>query len=180
MSSGHSTSNQKCKILQPTILVFTGAIDEYFRNEGIDRLGFRSLRFEIEHHDTSQYQPVTTVNYPELDIPWSRITEPKISYGYTSHDTTIIKEFPSAVGEPFYPILTPAFNDLAESYRAAAARERTNGIFFLGRLAQFRYLNMDRAVENALSSYESILKKNYIDARAEGRKIDVDRARGLV
>ena len=116
--------------------VFTGPIDEYYEHR-FGRLPYRSLRFEHQHlANTAQYQPVGTVNYPN-DHAWTRITEFKHITGQQHAGTSIVREIPAAEGDPFYPIPTAANEALYKRYEALAEAE--TDVFFIGRLAQYRY-----------------------------------------
>lgn len=128
--------------------VFTGPIDEYFEYR-FGRLPYRSLRFEHEHlPGVAQYQPVGTVNYPN-DHPFTRITEFRHLTGQAHSGTSIVREIPSAEGDPYYPIPNPANEALFKRYQALAEAE--SDVFFLGRLGQYRYYNMDQVVASALA-----------------------------
>jgi UDP-galactopyranose mutase len=137
--------------------IFTGPIDEYY-GHCYGRLPYRSLRFEHEHlPGIARLQAVGTVNYPN-DHDYTRITEFKHLTGQEHSGTSIVREYPSATGDPFYPIPNPANQALFERYAALAERETK--VFFIGRLAQYRYYNMDQAVAAALA-----LSRRLIDAR---------------
>lgn len=130
-------------------LVYTGRIDAYF-GYCYGRLPYRSVEFRHEHlPGIAQFQPVGTVNYPN-DFAFTRITEFKHLTGQVHRGTSIVREFPSADGEPFYPIPAPDNDALFRKYavRAAACKHVT----FVGRLAQYRYYNMDQSVGAALSA----------------------------
>lgn len=138
--------------------VFSGPIDEYYGHR-FGRLPYRSLRFEHEHLAAcAQYQPVGTVNYPN-DYPYTRITEFKHLTGQAHAGTSIVREVPTAEGDPYYPIPNPANEALFKRYEALAEAE--SDVFFIGRLAQYRYYNMDQVVASALA-----LARRLIDARA--------------
>jgi UDP-galactopyranose mutase len=136
-------------------VVYTGPIDEYFGHR-FGRLPYRSLRFEFETHDAPRYQPVGTVNYPDEATPYTRITEFKHLTGQRLERTTIVREYPRGEGEPYYPIPRPQNAALYERYRQLAAAER--GVFFVGRLATYRYHNMDQVVGQALMTARKILE----------------------
>jgi UDP-galactopyranose mutase len=127
--------------------VFSGPIDEYY-GQRFGRLPYRSLRFEHEHLSRcGQYQAVGTVNYPN-DHAYTRITEFKHLTGQQHEGTSIVREFPTAEGDPYYPIPNPANEALFKRYEALADAE--SDVFFIGRLAQYRYYNMDQVVASAL------------------------------
>jgi len=96
------------------------------------------------------------VNYPEASILFTRITEPKKATGQENLKTTIIKEYPAAHGEPYYPVFTPRTKQILTRYQELADEVESKGVYFLGRLAQYKYLNMDQAIDNALSLFERL------------------------
>lgn len=129
-------------------LIYTGPIDAYFRCVH-GPLPYRSLRFEHEHlPDVSHYQEVGTVNFPNEHL-WTRITEFKHLTGQVHEGTSIVREYPCSEGDPYYPIPTESNQALYERYQALAEREQ--GVYFVGRLAQYRYYNMDQAVAAAMA-----------------------------
>jgi UDP-galactopyranose mutase len=129
-------------------VVYTGPLDAWFgRNLG--QLPYRSLRFEHWHEAHRDLaQPVAVVNHPSPDVPWTRITEFKHLTGQRCPGTSLVRELPQAEGEPYYPIPTAANRDLASRYRALVEGEKD--VVFAGRLAQYRYYNMDQAVAAGL------------------------------
>ncbi len=131
-------------------IVFTGPIDEYFGFR-FGKLPYRSLRFQHETHDIEQFQPVATVNYPDEATPYTRITEYKHLTGQQHSATSITYEFPAAEGDPYYPIPRPENQALFKRYEALADAEA--GVTFVGRLATYRYYNMDQVVAQALATY---------------------------
>ena len=135
-------------------VVYTGPVDAYFEH-CYGPLPYRSLRFEHEHlNNIEQYQPVGTVNYPN-DHAYTRITEFKHLTGQKHADTSIVREYPQAQGEPYYPIPSDENEALFKRYQALADAER--GVTFVGRLAEYRYYNMDQVVAAALSAAQRLL-----------------------
>jgi len=135
-------------------LIFTGPIAAYFKH-CYGPLPYRSLRFEHDHlAGTEQFQPVGTVNYPN-DHDFTRITEFKHLTGQFHSGTSIVREYPQAEGEPYYPIPRDENEALFKRYEALAEKE-TN-VTFVGRLAQYRYYNMDQVVAAALKAAEKLL-----------------------
>jgi UDP-galactopyranose mutase len=135
--------------------VFTGPIDAYF-NYCFGRLPYRSLRFEHEHYaDREYYQSVGTINYPN-DHSYTRITEFKRLTGQLHSGTSIVREYPQDQGEPYYPVPRPENETLYKEYAERAARER--GVTFVGRLARYRYYNMDHVVAAGLKAAEQIIR----------------------
>lgn len=131
-------------------LVYTGPIDEYF-GFCYGALPYRSLRFDhavIEHEN---YQPVATVNYPDENTPYTRITEYKHFTGDTGAVTSITTEYPAAEGDPYYPIPREENQRLYKRYEALALAEENT--LFVGRLATYKYYNMDQVVGQALATW---------------------------
>jgi UDP-galactopyranose mutase len=131
-------------------LVYTGPIDEYFGFR-YGRLPYRSLRFEHQTIDAEKFQDVATVNYPDEAVPYTRITEYKYLTGQIAPKTSITYEYPSAEGDPYYPIPREENQTLFKRYEALAIAEA--GVTFVGRLATYRYYNMDQVVGQALATY---------------------------
>jgi UDP-galactopyranose mutase len=134
-------------------IIYTGPIDEYF-DFRFGKLPYRSLKFEHKTLDQAEYQSVGTVNYPSEDIPYTRISEYKHLTGQTSDKTSITLEYPSAEGDPYYPIPRPENQTLFKKYEALA--DATTGVTFVGRLATYRYYNMDQIVGQALATFRRI------------------------
>jgi UDP-galactopyranose mutase len=136
-------------------LIYTGPLDEYF-DHCFGPLPYRSLRFEPETLQREFYQPAMQVNYPN-DHDYTRIVEIKHATGQRLPVTTIVREYPQDYGpgcEPYYPIPAPDARALYERYAALAAREK--GVSFVGRLATYRYYNMDQVVGMALAEFERL------------------------
>jgi UDP-galactopyranose mutase len=148
-------------------LVFTGPIDEYFGYR-YGKLPYRSLRFQHETHDQEVFQPVAVVNYPAEDVPYTRITEYKYLTGQVAPKTSITYEFPSAEGDPYYPIPRPENQALFKRYEALALAEPD--VVFVGRLATYRYYNMDQVVGQALATYRRMKAAE----EAEQERLDSD------
>lgn len=137
------------------LLFYTGPIDEYF-NFRFGALPYRSIQFEHEHlSGVEQFQPVGTVNYPN-DQQFTRITEFKYLTGQQHSSTSIVREYPTSEGDPYYPIPRPENNEIYQKYANQAASEKA--VVFVGRLAQYRYYNMDQVVAAALKASETVLK----------------------
>ena len=142
-------------------LIFTGPIDEYFGHR-YGKLPYRSLRFQHETLDQEQFQEVGTVNYPGLEYPYTRISEYKHLTGQSHSKTTFTYEYPSAEGDPYYPIPRPENQELFKRYEALALQ--TQDVTFVGRLATYRYYNMDQVVGQALATYRRMTERE-----AQGR-----------
>ncbi len=131
----------------PGLTFYSGPIDEYF-DYRYGNLPYRSVRFQHEHvADRAAFQPVGTVNYPN-DHAYTRITEFKHLTGERHPGTSIVREFPGDGGDPCYPVPRAANQELYRRYEQLAAAE--SNVFFVGRLAQYRYYNMDQVVAAAL------------------------------
>lgn len=142
---------------------YTGPIDFYFRDKGLPELEYRSLRFEVEERPETFFQEGALVNYTDETVPWTRICEYKHLLNQNADGTTIVKEYPSSTGEPYYPIPSQRNLDLYEKYKVLAEEEEAKGVYFVGRLANYKYFNMDQAIENALDVYDKIKSHCYID-----------------
>lgn len=137
---------------RPRLTVFSGPIDAYFDYRH-GALPYRSLEFRHEHHDLPRYQHTGTVNFPN-DHAYTRITEFKYLTGQDTRGTSIVKEFPRADGDPYYPIPNPDNESRYQRYKALARDERD--VVFVGRLAQYRYYNMDQVVAAALKAARDV------------------------
>ena len=132
-------------------IIFTGPIDEYFKDKNLEKLEYRSLIFDIKRYKNMNYfQPNSVVNYPELDVPFTRIVEYKHFLNQKSPDTVVVSEVSCDHGDPYYPVPNKKNLDLYEKYKVLAEKEEKNKIYFVGRLANYKYFNMDQAIENAL------------------------------
>src|SRR4051812_8586202 len=140
-------------------IVFTGPIDEYFGFR-YGKLPYRSLRFEHKVLDTQNFQPVAVVNYPDPQVPYTRITEYKHLTGQSHPKTSITYEYPSAEGDPYYPIPRAENQALFKKYEALA--DATPNVTFVGRLATYRYYNMDQVVGQALATFRRIDSKRQV------------------
>lgn len=139
------------------MVIFTGPIDYYFADSGYEKLEYRSINFVVESHKNMEYyQPNSVVNYPQDDVEYTRIVEYKHFLNQKSPHTTIVKEFTCEGGEPYYPVLNEKNRALYQEYQALAELETTNkNVHFIGRLANYRYFNMDQAIKNALYYFET-------------------------
>jgi UDP-galactopyranose mutase len=126
--------------------IYTGPIDEYF-NYQYGKLPYRSIDFKFETIDKPGYQSAAVVNYPN-DYDFTRITEYKRMTGQIHTKTTIVREYSTSEGEPYYPVPRVENKKLYEKYEALASREEN--VCFLGRLGRYRYLNMDMAIKEAM------------------------------
>lgn len=137
-------------------LIYTGRIDEFFdHRHGV--LPYRSLRFRHENLNREWLQPVGVVNYPSPEVPWTRITEYKHLTGQKHPKTSITYEYPTAEGDPYYPVPRPENAELYKKYQALA--DRTPKVRFVGRLATYRYYNMDQVVGQALALFARLCQE---------------------
>jgi UDP-galactopyranose mutase len=132
--------------------IFTGPVDEFFGHR-FGRLPYRCLRFEHRTLDQEQFQPVAVVNYP-MSEDYTRITEYKHLTGQRRPRTSITYEYPTDTGDPYYPIPRAENAELYKKYEALALR--TPDVWFVGRLATYRYYNMDQVVGQALATFRRI------------------------
>lgn len=128
-------------------IIYTGAVDEFF-DFRYGKLPYRSLRFQHETLNTRQLQPVAVVNYPD-ERPYTRVTEFKHLSGQEHSKTSIVYEFPCDGGDPYYPVPRSENALLYKRYEALAAA--SHGLHFVGRLATYKYYNMDQVVAQALT-----------------------------
>jgi len=136
-------------------LIYTGPIDEFF-DYRFGKLPYRSLHFRHETLDQELFQPVAVVNYPSEEVPHTRITEYKHLTGQKHVKTSITYEYPAAEGDPYYPVPRAENAALFRKYQTLA--DATPHVTFVGRLASYRYYNMDQVVAQALSAYARIVK----------------------
>ncbi len=153
-------------------LVFTGAIDEFY-DRRFGALPYRSLRFEHESFSAEElthrevvsgkpgfWQPAMQVNYPETETPFTRIVEIKHATGQDIPTTTIVREYPkdwTPAEEPFYPVPAPEARAAYQRYSELAAAEKSAS--FIGRLATYRYYNMDQVTGMALAEADKLISR---------------------
>ena len=137
----------------------TGPIDAYYASQGLPKLEYRSLRFLEEYHEPEGgfNQPCLQLNYPGPEVEHTIIVEYKHKPNQpetarTSAGTVIFKEYSRDHGEPYYPVPNPANRELYEKYRDMASREP--GVVFVGRLASYKYFNMNQAFLSALEIFD--------------------------
>ncbi|MFL6514692.1 MAG: UDP-galactopyranose mutase [Chthoniobacterales bacterium] len=141
-----------CKHVRFRKLIFTGPVDEFFEYR-FGKLPYRSLEFRHETLDQEWLQPVAVVNYPN-EFDYTRITEFKHLTGQKSPRTSIVYEYPRASGDPYYPVPRPENAAIYSRYRELA--DSTSNVHFVGRLATYRYYNMDQVVGQALTLYKKL------------------------
>ena len=133
-------------------MIYTGPVDAFF-DYRYGKLPYRSLEFKHETHDKETFQPAPVVNYPN-EQPYTRITEFKYLTGQEHWKTSVVYEFPQAEGDPYYPVPRKENAELYAKYKALA--DATAGVHFVGRLATYKYYNMDQIVAQALTTYAKI------------------------
>jgi UDP-galactopyranose mutase len=136
-------------------LIFTGPVDEYFEY-CYGKLPYRSLNFVHKSYDVREFQQVAVVNYPN-DNEYTRITEYKHLTGQSSDKTSVTYEFPCWDGDPYYPVPKPENAELYQKYKNLA--DETPDVHFVGRLATYRYYNMDQVVAQALATYNKLTQR---------------------
>ncbi|MFH1597591.1 MAG: UDP-galactopyranose mutase [Patescibacteria group bacterium] len=136
---------------------YTGAIDRYF-NYKYGHLDYRYLRISFSTMKKASYQKSAVVNYPALKFPYTRITEFKKLTGQKSKITTIGKEFSGPSGFMAWPVNNDKNMKILKKYQKEVKKLNGKNIFFVGRLAEFKYYNMDDAVKNSLDLFNSLSK----------------------
>ncbi|MCU1286070.1 MAG: UDP-galactopyranose mutase [Acidobacteriales bacterium] len=149
-------------------MIYTGPVDEFFNFE-FGKLPYRSLQFKHETLDTPQLQPVAVINYPNEHL-YTRVTEFKHLTGQQHHKTSIVYEFPRAEGDPYYPIPRPENSELYKKYKALA--DATQGVHFVGRLATYKYYNMDQVTAQALALFAKISGSKQVELTSRLGKIE--------
>jgi len=137
-------------------MVYTGPVDSYF-DYHYGELPYRSLEFRHETHDCEVFQAAPVINYPN-EQPYTRVTEFKYLTGQSHYKSSVVYEYPQAEGDPYYPIPMPENAALYAKYKALA--DATEGVHFVGRLATYKYYNMDQVVAQALTTYAKISGEN--------------------
>lgn len=137
-------------------MVYTGPVDSYF-DYRFGKLPYRSLEFRHETHDVDVFQPAPVVNYPN-EQPYTRVTEFKYLTGQTHGKTSVVYEYPKGEGDPYYPIPMPENAASYAKYKELADAEAN--VHFVGRLATYKYYNMDQVVAQALTTYAKIVGEN--------------------
>ncbi len=139
-------------------IVFTGAIDRFY-DYCFGKLEYRTIRFETETIDVQNYQGNAVVNYTDSETPYTRIIEHKHfepeNSAYQNNKTVISKEYSSEwneKSEPFYPVNDNKNSLLYQKYKAIADQEKN--VIFGGRLAEYKYYDMDDVIEKAIKEWE--------------------------
>ena len=140
-------------------LVFTGPIDEFFDHR-YGPLPYRSLQFRHETLQQETFQPAAVVNYPEEAAPYTRVTEYKHLTGQSHPCTSISYEYPCDEGDPYYPVPRPENQARFKQYEALALARRD--VSFVGRLATYRYYNMDQVTGQALAAFRRLTRSSVV------------------
>ena len=135
-------------------MIYTGPIDSYFKY-CYGKLPYRSLEFKFETIDAEYFQPTGTVNYPN-EQAFTRITDFKYLTGQKHSKTAIVYEFPRAEGDPYYPVPRPENAEIYKKYQQLA--DTMTNTYFVGRLATYKYYNMDQVVAQALTLFKKIMQ----------------------
>jgi UDP-galactopyranose mutase len=133
-------------------MIYTGPVDSFF-DYRYGKLPYRSLEFKHETHDVEVFQEAPVVNYPSGQ-PYTRVTEFKYLTGQVHKKTGIVYEYPKAEGDPYYPIPRAENAELYKKYETLA--KARSDVHFVGRLATYKYYNMDQIVAQALTVYGKI------------------------
>jgi len=134
-------------------IIYTGPIDAYF-DYCYGKLPYRSLEFRFETHSKEIFQPAGTINFPN-EQAYTRVTEFKYLTGQHHPKTTLVYEYPTSEGDPYYPIPRPENAALYKEYQQLA--DSTPDVWFTGRLGTYKYYNMDQVVAQSLTLAKKIL-----------------------
>ncbi len=136
-------------------MIYSGPVDEYFGYR-YGKLPYRSLEFKFETHAKPQVQPAPVINYPNHH-PYTRVTEFKYLTGQEHAQSTLVYEYPQAEGDPYYPVPRPENAELYKRYKALA--DATPDVHFVGRLATYKYYNMDQVTAQALALHRRLSRR---------------------
>ena len=138
--------------------IFTGPIDRYFRDANLGDLEYRSINFEADLvHNSGYFQTKSVVNYPGPEVDFTRIVEYKHYFQQKSDYTITVKEYSTDEGDTYYPVPNPKNHELYDKYQELAKKEeKEKSVYFVGRLASYKYFNMDAAIDNALDVFNEI------------------------
>jgi UDP-galactopyranose mutase len=148
-------------------MIYTGPVD-YFFDYCYGRLPYRSIEFRFETMGTDRYQPTGTVNYPN-EHPYTRVTEFKYLTGQKHPKTTVVFEYPQATGDPYYPVPRPENAELYKKYQLLAGS--LPNVFFTGRLATYKYYNMDQVIAQSLTLYKKLSALTKNERSINGQKL---------
>jgi len=151
-------------------LFYTGPIDRFFefKHSLHDKLEYRSINFISETVDAEFFQSNSVINYPGMDVDFTRIVEYKHFGNQKSEKTTIVKEYTTDNGDPYYPVLNEKNLAIYKKYQEEAAKVKD--VYFVGRLANYKYFNMDEAFKNALDLFRSLEETSETDKQSKFHK----------
>lgn len=148
-------------------MIYTGPID-YFFDYCYGKLPYRSIEFRFETLEMDRYQPTGTVNYPN-EHPYTRVTEFKYLTGQKHPKTTVVFEYPQAEGDPYYPVPRPENAGLYKKYHLLA--DALPNVYFTGRLATYKYYNMDQVIAQSLTLFNKISGITKNERPVNGQKL---------
>ena len=151
-------------------MIYTGPVDAYF-NYCYGKLPYRSLEFKFETVEAEKFQATGTINYPN-EHPYTRITDFKYLTGQKHPKTTIVYEYPKAEGDPYYPVPRPENAEIYKKYQQLTAA-MTN-TYFVGRLATYKYYNMDQVVAQSLTLFKKLMQRQP-ETHVNGQKVTTTR-----
>lgn len=137
-------------------LFYTGPIDRFFnfKHSLEEKLEYRSINFVSETIDQPYFQENSVINYPGKEVDFTRIIEYKHFGNQQSEKTTVVREYTTDEGDPYYPVPNPRNQEIYERYKEEA--DKLLSVYFVGRLANYKYFNMDQAFKNALDLFASL------------------------
>jgi UDP-galactopyranose mutase len=150
-------------------MIYTGPIDYYF-DYCYGKLPYRSIEFQFQTMETACFQPTGTVNYPN-EHPYTRVTEFKYLTGQKHDKTTLVYEFPKEEGDPYYPVPRPENAELYKKYQLLA--NTLPNVYFTGRLATYKYYNMDQVVAQSLALFKRISSSHQNESNVNGQRSSI-------
>ena len=147
------------KIRYNKFLIYTGIPDKYF-NYKYGKLSWRSLKFKFKNYKKKFVQKCVQYNYPN-NYKFTRTVEIKHVTKQKNNYTVISKEYPTSIGEPYYPIINNENLKKYKLYEKLIIKEEKKNVFFEGRLARYKYFNTDQVIEKALDLFYKLKKKKY-------------------
>ena len=156
-------------IIPHKFLIYSGPVDSYF-NYCYGKLPYRSLEFKFETVNTEYFQSTGTINYPN-EQAYTRITDFKYLTGQQHPKTAIVYEFPKAEGDPYYPVPRPENAEIYKKYQQLA--DTMTNTYFVGRLATYKYYNMDQVVAQALTLFKKIVQAQQPETHVNGQEKNI-------
>jgi UDP-galactopyranose mutase len=150
-------------------MIYTVPVDYYF-DYCYGRLPYRSIEFRFETYDTEFHQPTGTMNYPNEHL-YTRTTEFKYLTGQKHAKTTVVYEYPKGEGDPYYPVPRSENAELYKKYQQLA--EELPHVHFVGRLATYKYYNMDQVVAQALTLFKKLFASRENGRYVNGNKVSM-------